>query len=441
MAAVRPFRMFDALLLLLILVLAGAARTAYLVTYADKGRTGGPLLVQDPPRDLDALVTNLREHQSYASLAPFAQQEETTAHDSPGYAWLLAWLARYAGAENWERNVRWIQCGLGALTAGLYFLFALQAFGSRLVACLTGLFCTAYPFWIINTAQINDGVLATFLLAACIYLGMRGSRMQGPLSSLLYGLALAGLALVRAALLPFAFVGLAWFLLRSRHESRGWLCALVALLGFAGGLAPWTMRNYRAFGEPIPIVDSAYLHLWYGNNPKATGGPPSEEIESAAPADDLRAIQEQPRRYASLGPKVWEEVRQHPLPTLYRRLKALGYFFLGQRWFSASQMAQETGEGDLRDTELILQGTLFAILALALLGWRWTYGWRKESMPASLALIWIPLPYILGHAEELSGPRLPLDGVLLTYAAFTLACLVPLVGTDLREARKPRFDE
>jgi hypothetical protein len=45
-----------------------------------------------------------------------------------------------------------------------------------------------------------------------------------------------------------------------------------------------------------------------------------------------------------------------------------------------------------------------------------------------LAAIWIPLPYVLSHAEALSGPRLPLDGVLLCYAAFALACLLPAHG-------------
>ena len=46
-----------------------------------------------------------------------------------------------------------------------------------------------------------------------------------------------------------------------------------------------------------------------------------------------------------------------------------------------------------------------------------------KSFASSLALVWIPLPYLLGHAESLSGPRLPLDGILLTYTALTLACL------------------
>ena len=65
---------------------------------------------------------------------------------------------------------------------------------------------------------------------------------------------------------------------------------------------------------------------------------------------------------------------------------------------------------------------------LGLLGWRWSYGWRRLAMPASLALIWVPLPYLFGHAEALHGPRLPLDGVLLCYAAFALMCMTPTVG-------------
>ncbi len=77
---------------------------------------------------------------------------------------------------------------------------------------------------------------------------------------------------------------------------------------------------------------------------------------------------------------------------------------------------------------VILAATMIVLLGLGFLGWRWTYGWRTESMPAALAVIWIPLPYILTHAEALHGPRLPLDGVLLCYVAFALCCFLPGVG-------------
>jgi hypothetical protein len=73
------------------------------------------------------------------------------------------------------------------------------------------------------------------------------------------------------------------------------------------------------------------------------------------------------------------------------------------------------------------------MVLLATLGWRWSFGYCYESMPLSLALIWIPLPYLLSHAEGLSGPRLPLDGVLLCCAAFALVFLTPGVGQRLRD--------
>ena len=80
----------------------------------------------------------------------------------------------------------------------------------------------------------------------------------------------------------------------------------------------------------------------------------------------------------------------------------------------------------------ILVGTLLGMLLLAFAGWRWTYGWRRPAMPAALAVVWLPLPYLLGHADALAGPRLPLDGVLLSFAAFTLVALLPRIGTRLR---------
>jgi hypothetical protein len=65
---------------------------------------------------------------------------------------------------------------------------------------------------------------------------------------------------------------------------------------------------------------------------------------------------------------------------------------------------------------------------MGLLGWRWSYGWKREANLASLAMMWIPLPYVLSHAELLAGPRLPLDGVLLCFTAFGLAWIFPPVA-------------
>jgi Dolichyl-phosphate-mannose-protein mannosyltransferase len=443
------------LLLLVVLVVAGGARAWYVWNCADNAQSSGPVQVQEswpvlsdlpgrqgqkPPSELDALVGNLDEHHWFGSLAPLAGSEERTAHVSPGYPWLLHWLGRLPNLGSAERSMRWLQCGLGALTAAFYFLFALRAFRHWLIATLTGLFCALYPFWVFNTAELNDGVLASFLLAAGLFLGIRGVQTGEAFTGLLFGLALAALALVRAALLPFTIVALLWFLYRCRLIRRGWLCALVAFLGFANALAFWTFRNHKVVGDIVPIVDSAYLHLWMGNNSLATGGAQSEqtlvEALGIARGEDVKTVATrfaelpQKQRYDELGRETVHYVQYDPAGALRHRFEAAVCFLLGEQWLRNRTLWQSSDPqtGRLPDWlagsyPAVLYGSLLAALFFGFLGWRWTYGWRHDAMLASLAMIWVPLPYLLSHAGMLSGPRLPLDGVLLCFTAFGLVCL------------------
>ena len=66
----------------------------------------------------------------------------------------------------------------------------------------------AYPFWVVNVAEINDGVLAGFLLAATLVLAGHVGQEGGIFWGLLLGLLLAAACLVRPAWLPFGFVAL-----------------------------------------------------------------------------------------------------------------------------------------------------------------------------------------------------------------------------------------
>lgn len=453
----RRFGLVDGLLLLLVLGVAAGARVWYLSACADNGNSSGPLQVQDhsprppyaagtvlrgreQPTELDALVHHLKAENSFTSLAPLAGKEERTAHVAPGYPLLLTLLENSpVDLDSVDRTVRWLQCGLGALTAACYFLFARRAFWSLGVATLAGLFCALHPFWIVNVAQLEDGVVAGFLLGLCVALGARGGQVGGPLTSWLFGLAAAGLGLVRAAYLPFAFLAVLWFLWRCQTLSRGWLPAFLAFLGFGTGLVPWMVQNHRQFQDVFPIVDSVYLHFWIGNNPAATGGPLSErrlrEVLLKDSEVSLEALERspQPERYRKLAPLVAREMGQDTTATLQRRIRAGLYFFLGQEWFESGRLAQSTPTAEnvlpswLAQTHpALFHSSLLLMLLLGVLGWRWSTVWRHQAMPSSLALMWIPLPYLLSHAEALSGPRLPLDGVLLTYAAFALACMLPM---------------
>jgi 4-amino-4-deoxy-L-arabinose transferase-like glycosyltransferase len=443
----RRFSIGDVLLLVLIVVAAAGTRAWYVNVCCRQGLDDGPFQVQDDWKtERDTVVTNLGAGRG--AVAPWPLRgDEALPYPAFAYPWLLSVLDRTShDLDVTYQRVRWIQVGLGAITAGLYFLFARRAFRSGLVGTIAGLLCAVYPFWIINTAEVNDGVLATFLLALCLFLGVRGGQVGGALTSLLYGLGLAGLATLRAPLLPFALAAILWFLWRTRSLQRGWLYALLAFLGFVNGLVPWGMRNIQSSGGVPAVVQSAYLNLWMGNNSRATGGPESEPVMREALAEARG--QEQPAQVPGavnaedqvrqMREDMLNQVRQHPARTLERRLEAGVSFFFGHRWLTDRTLYREEPHAlaDAPDwlvgsVATLLAGGLLLMLLLGALGWRWTYGWKPEAMPSSLAPVWILLPYLLGHAEALHGPRLPLDGVFLCYTAFVLACAVPPIGRHL----------
>jgi hypothetical protein len=428
MAEMRRFTLMDVLLLVAIVAVAAGARAGYLISCADYARNDGPLRVETPLPELESLVRNLKTQQRFAVTSPSSGEEEDTAFVAPGYPLLMAAVNRLVDDAALPSTMRWLQCGFGALTSGLYFLFARRAFRSLLVGVLAGLLSALHPFWIIDTATLADGTTATFLLALLLFLGVRSGQTGGPLSSVFYGLTLAALALVRAALLPFAIVGLAWFLWRSRLLVHGWLWALLAFLGFIIGLGSWSFRNWQLFGEAVPIVDSTYYHLWIGNNPQATGAP-NEEMKP--PAEPFGSPAQRTERDTAFAEQMRQEWHDRPVDSVKLRLRAGLYFVFGERWFTKGRFADPTGSGEIEPKWLadsypaVLEWTMLILLVLGFLGWRWTYGWRASAMPSSLAVMWVPLPYMLSHAGALSGPRLPLDGVLLCYTAFVLACLLP----------------
>ncbi len=446
----RRFGWVDAVVLLAVLAAAAATRLGYLSLACQQATNDGPFQVQaDRHAERDALVDQFKEKRLFIVRAPLAEAPEPTAHRAVGYPWLLGLLeSQWADRGTAQQLVRWVQAGLGILTAGLYLLIARRAFHSLVVGALTGLFAAADPFWIVNTAEINDGVLVTFLLAAALWLGVRGGQQGGALTSLLYGLVLAGLACVRAALLPFAGVAVLWFLLRCRRLPRGWLCAVLAFLGFLNGLIPWTARNYQTFKTIIPIADSTYLHLWIGNNPRATGGPLPDDVQRQILRDipegegknrlEVLERMRQPERYQHLAWDTLREIQANPGATLDRRLRAALGFVVGYDWLMGGSLwredqaaVQAAPDWMIRLAPTLFFGVLLGMVLLGALGWRWSYAWWAEALPLALAVVWIPLPYILSHAEALQGPRLPLDGVLLAQAALVVSCLVPRLGAYL----------
>jgi hypothetical protein len=450
MRATPPLGMTGWVGLIAVILLGASARLGYLAACCDFGASPPPFVVQgdgprldfapdtplrnqDAPSEFDNLVHNRREHQWFGGLAPLADKEEQTAHVAPGYYWLASYFPS-------DADLRRLQAGLGLLTVVCLFFFARSAFASDLVATTVGVLAALHPFWIVNLAELADGTVITFLLAAALFLGTSAARTGGPLSSVLFGLSIAGLALVRAIFLPFSFLALGWFLLRCRHLRLGWFVGLLALLGFGNGLAPWLIRNHNAFNDLVPVTTSTYLHAWMGNYSGATGGPVDEKaLRASLPAERVKELAQetnQAKRYNRLSHDFMRQVRTDPSGSLARRCGAGVRFLFGEEWLQ-KQVLVESREGSIEPPAVVADwaqfahhAALFVLFALGTMGWRLSKSWSKETRLATLAFVWVPIPYILTHAEALSGPRLPWDVPLIVFAGYAIAWLLPSVRAN-----------
>src|SRR5262249_37739252 len=160
-----------------------------------------------------------------------------------------------------------------------------------------------------------------------------------------------------------------WLLWRCRSLPRGWLCAMLAFLGLANGLAPWTVRNFQAFGDLVPVSDSVWLHVWIGVNGEATGGPQDEAAlrRSVAPEgrEKLLAEKNQARRYAMLAHDVAAQLENDPAGAARRRLLAAQCFLVGEDWGTRGELSRRDASVVLPDEvgdwyALTLQASLLA---------------------------------------------------------------------------------
>src|SRR4029079_4729210 len=133
--------------------------------------------------------------------------------------------------------------------------------------------------------------------------------------------------------------------------------------------------------------NSTYLHLWMGNNPRATGGPQDDHTMILALAQTREeqdsitagwlAKMEQPERSRALAEPTLRQVQDAPLDTLTRRLWAGLCFFFGEDFLTQKKLWREVTyleDGQSVDQSngeypLLLTASLLGMLLLGAIGW------------------------------------------------------------------------
>lgn len=337
----------------------------------------------------------------------FGKGSGLSAHFTPVLPMLAGYLYRIFGLQSFTADtiltIFSMSCVLGT---GFLLFLCLERLGTpaiwRLIAL--GLFCMLPLFPHLETVmfRIWEGALAS-LLSAWILLRMLDAdrlRIFAVKPWIVTSFIAAFLFFLNppSGLACFAMMGI--WLLRQR-PFRTWPgYAALSALALVLVLAPWTIRNYEAFGRFIPLRSNMGLELALANHPAAVSGKNAQVVfetrlhtihpQTSRPAFDQMEAMGGERVYAdTLGAETKQWIRNNPAAFATLSLRHLFQFYFPPQW----QWELYNGVNSAMTLKLSLTW-LFSALGLigALAG---LFVWRGLYLyPAALVLVTV-LPYMV----------------------------------------------
>ncbi len=141
---------------------------------------------------------------------------------------------------------------------------------ARLAALMTALYPALVSYILLTPYYFYLYTLFIILSAA---LWLKAVRENSATAAALGGVAAALGALAKAVLLLAPLQALVVFALSARRLGlrRALILWAVFCLAFTATILPWTVRNIRVLGRPVPICTSGGLVLWSANNERSNG--------------------------------------------------------------------------------------------------------------------------------------------------------------------------
>src|SRR5208337_2502763 len=164
-----------------------------------------------------------------------------------------------------------LNCVFVAITIFPIYAIARRTFGTEVAVLASWLWFVLPSAWLLPLI-VWDSTLEALLLALIFWATLAVRSQRRVTTWALYG-ALWGIgALTNASVLSLAPFLFGWLLWELRKQSIPWLKPLsTAVVLFALGVAPWTLRNYLVFHKFVPVRSNVGLMLWFGNHPGARG--------------------------------------------------------------------------------------------------------------------------------------------------------------------------
>jgi 4-amino-4-deoxy-L-arabinose transferase-like glycosyltransferase len=193
-----------------------------------------------------------------------------TAAWPPGYPVVLSAGYRLMGPSPTVAVV--MNVVFGTLTC--FFVWRLGTrLGGRRVGLVATMLLAFFPSQIFFTALVLSETLFTCLTCGLLLLAVRlldRAETARTRDWFLWGLALGGVALVRAEAVALVLIPAASLATVGTWRPSARVLA-AALLGALVALTPWTIRNARHFHAFVPTSTGLGRTLWIGHNPIADG--------------------------------------------------------------------------------------------------------------------------------------------------------------------------
>jgi 4-amino-4-deoxy-L-arabinose transferase-like glycosyltransferase len=253
----------------------------------------------------------------------------------------------------------------------------------RAVGLATGAILAVWPLHVQFSTVIASEQIFTLLCIAGVLAWAEPGDRRGLARACLAGVIFAAATYVRptAALLPLVLAGSAW--LRGCSFRSASAQAALAVMIMAVLVAPWSVRNTRAFGQFVVVSTNGGANLWMGNNPETTGHymdlpemPPEfneAQVDTQLGREARQYIMEQPLAFAVRT--VVKAVRLHERETI------------GIVWNEPSLQAM-MGPGSLKTMKIASQAywvvaLLAGLCGAAILASRWRY---KAAVHPAIAI-------------------------------------------------------
>ncbi|MGO8984049.1 MAG: glycosyltransferase family 39 protein [Terriglobales bacterium] len=364
---------------------------------------------------------------------PYWVETGPTAMITPVFPYLMSWVFKLFGDYTKAAVFAMLtfNCLTSALTCIPIFYLARTSFGLRtaIAAAWTWAF---FPYAIYFSADSMwyhslVALLLTLLLLIASSLEKQSRLLIWAGFGILWGVAALTTPVV-LAVLPFLT---GWVCYRLQGHGKSWKLPLAtAVFALFVTLAPWLIRNYRVFHQPVFLKDNFWMEVCIGNLGNATHWW-NDAAHPAGSNTELTAFQQ----LGELGYMRRERrqalvfIQSYPGIFLWRSIRRVVYM-----WTGFWSVSPEYLRGEPLDLANIFFCTVFT--AFAMIGlYKSLRGLRDAAMPYAVVLFAFPLVYYFTHSEI--SYRLPIEPELVIFACFAVVSWQKRVPDIASFGKKP----